>query len=203
MQSPSASEMRHLLVAAKQGCQESLGKLLESYRNYLSLIARSGIGGSLRVKCSPSDVVQETYLHAHRAFENFAGATEAELMSWLRQILVSQIATAARRFSTDGRQLDLERRLLSDVERSSGMLAALADGAPPPEHDVARREDAVLLADSLAQLPPHYRDVIVIRHLEGKSIQQTATEMNRSVDSVKGIWQRALGMLGELLEGKV
>ncbi len=63
-----------------------------------------------------------------------------------------------------------------------------------------QREQSVLLADALGELPAHYREVIVLRHLEGCSFQQVAERMGRSLDSVKNIWTRALGQLRTQME---
>src|SRR5262245_16517535 len=59
----------------------------------------------------------------------------------------------------------------------------------------ARRERAVLLADALGRLPEHYREVIILSHLEGLSFPEVARRMGRSVDGVKNLWARALGQL--------
>jgi RNA polymerase sigma-70 factor (ECF subfamily) len=59
----------------------------------------------------------------------------------------------------------------------------------------------VLVADALESLPEHYREVIVLRHLEELPFADVARRMGRSVDSVKHLWTRALaslqGALGE------
>jgi RNA polymerase sigma-70 factor (ECF subfamily) len=68
-----------LLEQARGGDVAALGQLLELYRNYLRLVARSLISGALRVKLEPSDLVQETFLKAHREFAQFAGQGEPEL----------------------------------------------------------------------------------------------------------------------------
>jgi RNA polymerase sigma-70 factor (ECF subfamily) len=57
-----------LLEQARGGNAPALGELLELYRNYLRLVARSLISNALRVKLEPSDIVQETFLKAHREF---------------------------------------------------------------------------------------------------------------------------------------
>ena len=65
---------------------------------------------------------------------------------------------------------------------------------------LARRENAVLLANALERLPPDYRDVLVLRHLEGLGFSEVARRMSRTVDSVKNLWSRSLGELRHLLE---
>ena len=85
-----------LLEQARGGNDVALGALLELYRNYLRLVARSLISSALRVKLEPSDLVQETFLKAHREFTQFAGRSEPELVAWLRRILVRSLANQVK-----------------------------------------------------------------------------------------------------------
>ena len=52
-----------------------------------------------------------------------------------------------------------------------------------------------MLADALDRLPADYREVIVLRHLEGISFVEIATLMERSEDSVQKLWVRGLARL--------
>ena len=81
-----------LIAQARGGDPAALGMLLELYRNYLRLVARSLIGAALRVKLEPSDLVQETLLKAHRDFADFEGRGERELVAWLRRTLAWTLA---------------------------------------------------------------------------------------------------------------
>ena len=76
-----------LLEQAKTGDNAVLGQLLGSYQNYLKLLARIEIGRRLQGKVDASDIVQETFLDAHRHFPNFRGQAEAQFVQWLRAIL--------------------------------------------------------------------------------------------------------------------
>src|SRR5580693_8789723 len=86
-----------LLDQARAGDAAALGRLLELYRNYLRLMARALISQPLRVRLDASDLVQETFLKAHREFPAFLGSTEPELIAWLRQILVRVLTDLIKR----------------------------------------------------------------------------------------------------------
>src|SRR5712692_1344888 len=89
---------RLLLQQARNGDGFAQGQLLEIYRSYLKVLARLQIGRRLRGKVDDSDLVQETFLEAHRNFPQFRGTSEAELVAWLRKILAVRLARLVRRY---------------------------------------------------------------------------------------------------------
>lgn len=192
-----------LLQQARAGDGPALGRLLELYRNYLTLLARLQVDQRLQGKFDPSDLVQETFLEAHRDFVQFKGGSEPELVAWLRQILVTNLANLVRHYrGTQRRDIRLERELAADIDESSRALdRGLVARHSSPSQQAARHEQAVLLADALNRLPADYREAIILRHLEGLTFPEVAERMERSVDSVKKLWARALvrlrGTLGE------
>jgi RNA polymerase sigma-70 factor (ECF subfamily) len=179
----------------------ALGELLELYRGYLALLARLQVGRRLQGKVDASDVVQETFLEAYRHFAQFQGSTEAELVNWLRQILAGRLAKLLRHYlGTRRRDVRLERELQAELERSSRVLdQALLSPSSSPSQQAARREQAVLLAEALRRLPADYGEVLILRHLEGLSFPNLARRMDRSLDSVKNLWTRALARLRDVL----
>lgn len=187
------------LVAARAGNKER-GLLFERYRGYLLVLARVQIGRRLQGKVDAADAVQDTFLNAHRAFAAFAGDTEAAFVGWLRGILASQIAHLVRRYFSLGRNVYLEVDIERELADSSQILAGGLIAPSSPSEQVARHEQAVRLADALEQLPPDYREVIVLRQLEELPFAEVATQMGRSVDSVQKLWVRALDRLRTKLE---
>ncbi len=186
----------------RAGDKTALGALLELYSNYLGLMARLQVGRRLQGKVDPSDLVQETFLEAHRDFPRFRGRSELELLGWLRQILTRNLANAIRRYyGTQARDLNLERELTREFDESWRMLdGGLVAQQSSPSQQASRRERAVLLANALQHLPDDYREAIVLRHLEALSFPDVARRMGRTEDSVKKLWARALARLRRALE---
>jgi RNA polymerase sigma-70 factor (ECF subfamily) len=191
-----------LLRQARAGEAAALARLLELYRNYLRILARTQLDANLRVQLEASDLVQETLLEAHRDFVQFAGSTERELMAWLRQILVRNLADQIKRLKTAGRNWHRQESLEVLLDRSSLELdRALANGISSPSAQASRREQAVLLADALARLPPEYREVIVLRNLEHRKFDDIAQRMGRSSGAARMLWARALEKLSQQFGG--
>jgi RNA polymerase sigma-70 factor (ECF subfamily) len=190
-----------LLAHARAGDDGALGRLLERYEAYLTLLARVQVGRRLQGKADPADMVQETFLEAARHFKQFRGETEPELAAWLRQILAGCLAHLVRRYcGTQARDIRLERDLGDEIDQSSQAIdRGLVAQQSSPSQRASRREQAVLLADALDLLPADYREVIILRYLEGLTFPEVADRMRRSLDSVEKLWVRALPRLRRAL----
>jgi RNA polymerase sigma-70 factor (ECF subfamily) len=191
-----------LLDALRRGDPEAQDAVVRRYRPWLRLLARLQIDGRLRGKFDASDVVQQALLEACRDFAQFRGHTEAELMVWLRQILAHALAHEVRRYRGTGRrdldrEVSLEQRLAESSQRLGAVLAAPGSS---PSQQASRHEQEILLADVLARLPDDYREVIVLRNLEGLSHEEVARRMQRSTGAVRMLWVRALARLRHELD---
>jgi RNA polymerase sigma-70 factor (ECF subfamily) len=190
-----------LLERARAGDVAALGRLLELYRNYLRVMARSLIAQALRGHLDPSDLVQETFLKAQREFPQFAGSGEPELVAWLRKILARSLANLAEHHRAGRRDHRRQTSLEAALDRSSAALhRALAAPVSSPSARASRREEAVRLADALERLPADYREVFVLRNLDHLPFEQVAAKMGRTSGAVRMLWGRALVRLAELLK---
>jgi RNA polymerase sigma-70 factor (ECF subfamily) len=199
-------DAERMIRLAREGDREAMGVLLEQYRGYLKLLARLQIHRRLQGKADASDIVQETCLQADACFGQFRGDCEAELLAWLRSILGSQMATLVRRYyGTQLRDPRLERELAAELDRSSQALdaALMMNRSSSPSRSVARREQAVLLAEALEQLPSDYREVIILHHLQELSFSEVAGRMQKTPDAVRKLWIRALGQMKKLLGDQI
>jgi RNA polymerase sigma-70 factor (ECF subfamily) len=191
-----------LLVMAKGGDGAALGRLLERYRNYMGLLIRLQVGRRLRSKVDVEDLLQEIWLEIHRKIPLFRGGSEREFLTWVRRVIGAILANQIRHYiGTKGRDLRLERALGDELDQSSRALnESLVAAQSSPSQQAVRREQAVLLADALQGLPEDYREVIILRQLEGLSFPDVARRMGRTEDSVKNVWLRALARLRRTLE---
>jgi RNA polymerase sigma-70 factor (ECF subfamily) len=92
--------------------------------------------------------------------------------------------------------VSLEQALAQSSQRLGEVLAASGSS---PSQQAARHEQEVRLADVLARLPADYREVIILRNLEGLSHEEVARRMGRQVGAVRMLWVRALAGLRDEL----
>lgn len=168
------------------------------------MLAQAQVGRRLQAKCDASDIVQQTMLEAHRDFASFQGEEEQELMAWLRRILAHNLYNEARHYATQqrnaAREVSLET-VQQGVDNSSLAFNHLLQGeTPTPSHLACRKEDAIRVAQALAQLPDDYRVVLLLRVFEGMSADEVAQHMDRSAGAVRMLQLRALAALKDLLK---
>jgi RNA polymerase sigma-70 factor (ECF subfamily) len=173
------------LSAARSGSLEALGQALEGCRRYLLQIAQQQLNPDLQVKGGASDLVQETFLEAHRVFPRFQGTSQVELRAWLRQLLLHRAAKLGRRYRTTQK-----RRLSRET--------ALEEGAPSLSVEVTPSGMAIAheleqaLQHALEHLPEDYRRVISLRYQEGRSFEEIGRLMQRTPNAVRLLWLRAI-----------
>ncbi len=197
----AVSELIRRCRAGESGAPE---QLFARYRHYLYVLAQAQLGRRLRIKCAPSDLVQQTLLEAHRDFVGFQGQHEGELLAWLRRILAHNLFNEARRYGA--RQRDAEREISLDrvragVDDSSAALErGLAANGPSPSEAALQHEATVRLADALARLPEDYQTVLLLRVFEELPAEEVAQRMGRSAGAVRMLQMRALTALRQEIE---
>src|SRR5919201_4288211 len=158
-----ADDTAQWLPAARAGSREALGRVLDAARRYLLTIARQELDPDLRAKNSPSDLVQETFVEAQRDFGQFQGDTEAELLAWLRQLLLHRVGKLRRSFrDTQKRRLAREVALGGDSS-SEGPAGGLAANMLSPSGQAMEHEQDRALQAALGRLPDDYRRGITPR----------------------------------------
>jgi RNA polymerase sigma-70 factor (ECF subfamily) len=189
--------------AARSGSRDALGQILEGHRPYLSKIARSELGDDLEAKVSASDLVQETFLKAHRDFEQFDGQSASELRAWLRQILHNSLGHLARDYRRTAKR-DIAREVsLREDDTTAGPAFELPDGEPTPGSNLLRAERRAALDRTLAELPEGERQSLVWRHEEECTFEEIGRRLGCSAVAARKRWLRALTRVRNTLSAMV
>jgi RNA polymerase sigma-70 factor (ECF subfamily) len=165
-----------LLSALHAGDEQALVKLLE---RHAPAVYRFGVR-MCRDPEDAKDVVQETLLAAARGLREFRGGSS--LSTWLFAIARSFCIKRRRR-----RAGEPEEAESLDAEPAR---AVVAMGARPDEA-AAEREIGAALDDAIGSLEPMYREVLVLRDVEGLTAPEVGTVLGIGVDAVKSRLHRA------------
>lgn len=189
---PAAVPTSALLAAARNGDSAALGTLLDRFRGLLRALARRNIPLRINARLDPSDVVQETCLNAYRAFHQFGGQHESELVSWLATILDNKITDACRQHLVAGKRSVQRQRSLDD---SRAAPPPPVDRRSSPSRHAMKLEDSVELAQALDRLPADQREAIYLKHFGQLTLVQLAEHFGRSQEAVAGLLKRGLEQL--------
>jgi RNA polymerase sigma-70 factor (ECF subfamily) len=191
---PTDAGMSHCLAAAQSGSTEAVGRLFELCRHYLLAVANHELDADLQAKVGPSDLVQETLLEAQRDFVRFHGNCEAEILAWLRRILLNNVANVRDHYrSVQKRSLDrevsLERVLAGKTDES------IVRQDPSPSKLALADERVALVEAAIAALPSQYQQALRLRHQENCSFEEVGQRMGRSAEAARKLWARAVELL--------
>jgi len=178
MQAQPAATEADLLLKAAAGNAVAVRALLDEYGAPLYGFLYARVGGHTTVA---EDLLQETLIEAVRSASTFRG--ESSLKTWL-------CAIARRRLA---RHYEAERR--AALTRVG--LTVVADAAVEDRNvDVERRDE---VTRALGALPPMHRQVLVLKYLDDRSVEQIAEELGRTRVQVQSMLQRARAGLREEL----
>lgn len=190
---PGKSDVQ-LAMSAAAGDPLAFEAIVRRHNRLLFRTAR----GIVADDAEAQDVVQETYLRAFTNLQGYRG--DAALGTWLARIAINVALTSQRK---KGRlvQLEADDEEEAPTERESAM-------PPSPDHDrpeehAHRNEMRTLLQESIAELPPIYRSVFMLRAVEELSVEETALCLGVSEDVVKTRFLRARAMLRDRLAARV
>lgn len=189
---PPEDEWAGCLAAARAGCPDALGQLLERFRPTLLVATVHVLAPDLRGKADEADLVQDALLEGQKDFHTFRGERPEELLAWLKQILSHNLANFRRHYlDVAGRNL---RREVPFVSAGSDAVpgAHLASDSVCPDEKAARREEFARLNRAVDRLPDQVRVVVVWRSQDGLSFDEIGRRLDRTAEAARQIWWRAI-----------
>lgn len=168
-----------LVRSAQQGNADAFNKLYERYLPSVYRRVRSVIPES-----DVEDVTQEVFIAVMKSLKNFR--FEALFGTWLRTLVNRQVADYYR-----GRKLSNDALVSIDAmddEDHADMRLSVDDGTP--SHD-----DLILMRQALRSLPDNYREIIVLRFVDGLQFDEIAHLQGNSLEATKSLFRRAIAAL--------
>lgn len=131
------------------------------------------------------DVVQEAYLRAFSFFDSFRGG---DGRAWLFSIVRNTCYTWLRKNRTHDLMTEFDEALHSGTEPAAS-----------PEAIQLRRADSEMVKEALEKLPAEFREVLVLREMEGLSYKEIAEISGIAIGTVMSRLARARKRLHDLL----
>lgn len=189
MEPDSASELRHAAMTAKNGDGSAFEAIVRRHNQRLYRIARA----ILRDDVEAEDIIQEAYVKAFTHGDSFKG--QGNLGAWLAKVTANMAISRLRR---------LKRRKTEVLDTGTLEHIQPADVSSPghmtPERCAAIADIKTLLQREIDRLPDGFREVFVLREVEGMSIAETAEVLAILPQTVKTRLHRAKVLLRASLE---
>ncbi|MBD8064960.1 RNA polymerase sigma factor [Devosia sp. PTR5] len=179
-----------LVDLARHRVEAAVRTLIQRHNQRLFRTARA----ILRSDSEAEDVVQASYVKAFTHLDGFRG--DAAFSTWITRIALNEALGRARtRRPTVGvEHIELQQ------EQAGGEIIFLSAAAADPEQEMARHEIRGLLEGAIDELPDAYRLVLVLRDVEGLSVEETAVQLAIKPDTVRSRLFRARRLLRIAIE---
>ena len=163
------------------GNREAFSQIVTRYQSLICSLAYSATG---RVSRS-EDLAQETFITAWKQLPHLR--EHDKFRAWLCGIARNCINNSLRR---EGREPASEAESLDALSESH------STGPQPVEHTISREEEAILWR-TLAQIPPLYREPLVLFYREQQSVASVARALGLSEETVHQRLSRGRRLLQE------
>jgi RNA polymerase sigma-70 factor, ECF subfamily len=177
------SDDASLIAATLAGDSAAFGRLVAAYQDRLYNSLLRVLGSSE----DAADIVQDAFVQAFTKLDTFRGTSA--FYTWLYRIAFNLAMSHARRgrktSSLDGMRLAVGEEPM--------------DGRPTAEADVMQQERAELVHAALGELSMDYRQILVLREIDGCRYDEIAEILDLPVGTVRSRLFRARMEMRDLL----
>jgi RNA polymerase sigma-70 factor (ECF subfamily) len=191
-----------LLAAAVAGDRAALERLLLLHCGRLSRRIAAALSVTARQDSSVDDLLQQTLVQAIRDIGGLHTRTPAGFAAWLQTIADHRVQDYLRAQGRDRRRRVMQAAIApygSSAQSMRALVEQLSDHGSTPSGHAAKSEAVHAVRVGLASLPSAQREAIQLHHLDGRSLDETAAEMDRTPGAVRGLLQRARQSLRQTL----
>jgi RNA polymerase sigma-70 factor (ECF subfamily) len=175
-----------IVQAVLDGDKNSYARLVDDYGeriiNYLARMTGN--------RYEAEELAQETFVRAYCALGSYK--PQYKFSTWLFKVATNLCIN----------HLKKQKRLTHIDDYQDWVMPDSSSHANPPL-EAQRRELQRQIQEAIKQLPPSYRSVIVLRHLNGLSYQEIAEVTELPMGTVKSRLGRGRSRLTALLQGRI
>ena len=192
-----------LLDRARSGDATALAVLFTGYRERLERMVALRLDRRLTGRVDPSDVIQEAYLEVHKRFDEYARDASVPFFLWLRLVTGQKLTDIHRhhlgaRMRDAGQEVSLYRGAMPQAS-SVSLAAQLLGKLTSASQAAVRAEHKLHVQEALNSMEPLDREVLVLRHFEHLSNDETALVLGIKKATASQRYIRALKRLKEIL----
>jgi RNA polymerase sigma-70 factor, ECF subfamily len=143
------------------------------------------------------DLTQETFLRVFQSIDRFRG--DADLKTWIYRIALNQARNRWRWWRRRRRDATISLDAGSDRDEQP-FSARLRDTGIDPEQETLMREREMALRRALRALGRTYREVVILRDVEGLSYEEISAALEISIGTVKSRLSRGRQELRRKME---
>ena len=189
--SSSSLQDDHWVVLAVRGDEKAYSELTQKYQKPLYFHVRKMI----RNPDFAEDLVQYIFLKAFKSLKNYKN--DYAFSTWLYRIATNHTIDYLRKKKLETLSIH------ADDSDDTHATIQLADEDSFTDEPMIRRERKNKVHEAIDQLPEKYREVILKRHIEEKSYQEIAEEMDIPLGTVKAHIFRARELLYKYMKDTI
>ncbi len=200
MSSPDAP--RTLVEQVKAGDQTALERLLLEHSDTLSTHIAQRIPASLRSVIGVEDVMQQTFMRAFDKIDQLQDSSPGAFVAWLKAIgatTLMGIIKTERRQKRGGKFRQVQHVKNNVTESLVDLLEQLPGDVATASRVISRREAVTALQVGISSLPPEQRKAIELYLVRGKTLEQTAKQMQRTPAAIRGLVHRGKQKLADTM----
>ncbi len=188
---------QHLVALAKGGNQPAINQLCRIYGERVRRIVRLRMDWKLRSKLDSVDVVQDALILALAGLKDFTYRDEGDFLRWLSRIAENKLLDIFKKFHADKRDIRKEISFKQEGSNIDGWCYGASEpmGTTTPSVIMRKKEALDRLEKALDALKPEYKEVIVLKKIEGLSYAEIAERLNKSTNAVPKLLFRAMAAL--------
>ena len=184
----------NLIASAIEGDHVALQKLLISRAVVLRKFADRKLPAVMRDRVDTEDIVQQVYVEAFRSIHRFRLDEADSFQAWLLKVaehVINDVIKHHQRVKRGGKFHRVRPTKTTESQSVADLVDLLSAEGHSPSQSAMGHEAVAALTEAINALPDDNRRAVQLRLLEGKSLEETASLMNRSPRAVQGLVDRA------------